>query len=185
MSKSYLSKHYTEVVVPAMKEAFGYKNVHQVPQIEKVVINSGFDASVDKTQVEELVREIGKIAGQKPVVTMARTSISNFKLREGMPIGVKVTLRGRSMDEFLYRLIAIALPGIRDFRGIKDKLDGNGNYTLGISDHTIFAEAQSEGQKKNIGMDICIHTSATTDKEGRELLKLTGMPFRVRQAATA
>ncbi|MBN2068753.1 MAG: 50S ribosomal protein L5 [Opitutales bacterium] len=172
-----LKTFYQEQVLPELKKSQGYKNVHQVPCIEKIVINSGFDASIDRGGVEETTREISRIAGQQAVVTKARKSISNFKLREGMPVGVKVTLRGANMYDFLYRLLAVALPGIRDFRGINDKLDGQGNYTLGISDHTIFAEASQE-HKRTIGMDICIVTSANTDAEGLELLKLMGLPFR-------
>jgi large subunit ribosomal protein L5 len=172
-----LKQHYKEKVVPELKNSQGYKNVHDIPRIEKVVINSGFDAAIDKSGIEETVRELSKIAGQKPIITKARKSIANFKLREGMPIGVKVTLRGNSMYEFLYRMLAIALPGIRDFRGVPQKLDGKGNYTLGITDHTIFAEAAHEN-KRTIGMDITIVTSAKTDEEGHELIKLMGMPFR-------
>ena len=122
--------------------------------------------------------EITKISGQGPVTTRARLSISNFKLREGQPIGCKVTLRGRAMQDFLVRLINVALPCIRDFRGVPTKFDGNGNYTLGISDHTIFPEVSAEGTNATIGMDISINTSALTDDEGRELLRLFGVPFR-------
>jgi large subunit ribosomal protein L5 len=186
MEKAYLQQYYTEKVVPELKKSRGYSNIHEVPQIEKIVINSGFSATAEKGQIEEIVRDITTIAGQKVVVTKARKSVSNFKLREGMPVGVVVTLRGRQMYEFLYRLLAVALPGIRDFRGVKDRLDGNGNYTLGISDHSIFPEIHGDGSKYTIGMDICITTTAQTDEEGRELLSLLGMPFRKRQtAATA
>ena len=138
MEKAHLQQFYLEKVVPELKAARGYKNIHEVPRVEKIVINSGFSANTEKGQIEDIVRDISNIAGQKAVVTKARKSISNFKLREGMPVGVMVTLRGRQMYEFLYRLIAIALPGIRDFRGVKDRLDGNGNYSLGITDHSIF-----------------------------------------------
>lgn len=180
METAYLRQHYNETVVPKLKESRGYSNIHEVPQIQKVVINTGFSSTAEKGTIEDIVRDIGSISGQKPVVTKARKSISNFKLREGMPIGVMVTLRGRQMYEFLYRLIAVALPGIRDFRGVKDKLDGNGNYTLGISDHTIFPEVHGDASRHNLGMDICITTSATTDDEARELLSLMGVPFRKR-----
>jgi large subunit ribosomal protein L5 len=180
MSKAYLHTYYQEQVVPALKASRGYKNIHEVPRLEKIVINSGFNASIEKAGIEEAVKEIGLIAGQKPVVTIARKSVSNFKLREGMPIGTKVTLRGRTMYEFLYRLLAVALPGIRDFRGVPDKLDGQGNYSLGIADHTIFPEIHHDSNKRTLGMDVCIVTSANTDDEGRELLRLMGMPFRKR-----
>jgi large subunit ribosomal protein L5 len=183
METAYLRQHYNETVVPKLKESRGYSNIHEVPQIQKVVINTGFNSTAEKGTIEDIVRDIGSISGQKPVVTKARKSISNFKLREGMPIGVMVTLRGRQMYEFLYRLIAVALPGIRDFRGVKDKLDGNGNYTLGISDHTIFPEVHGDSSRHNLGMDICITTSATTDDEARELLSLMGVPFRKRTAS--
>lgn len=172
-----LKTQYQEQVLPKLKEALGLKNVHQVPYIEKIVINSGFDASIDRGGVEETAREISRIAGQKAVVTKARKSISNFKLREGMPVGVKVTLRGANMYEFMYRLLAVALPGIRDFRGVNDKFDGQGNYTLGVVDHTIFAEA-SQDHKRTIGMDISFVTTATSDEDGRQLMTLMGMPFR-------
>lgn len=178
MSQSILQKHYTETVVPALMEKFGYKNPHQVPAIKKIVINSGFAATADKNHVQYVNDEIAKISGQRPVTTIAKLSISNFKLREGQPIGCKVTLRGAAMYEFLMRLINIALPCIRDFRGVPTRLDGQGNYTLGVSDHTIFPEVSAEGTNANLGMDVCINTSALNDEEGRELLKLFGMPFR-------
>lgn len=185
MEKAYLQQFYTDTVVPELKKTRGYTNIHEVPRIEKIVINSGFSATAEKGQIEEIVRDLGTITGQKVVVTKARKSISNFKLREGMPVGVMVTLRGRQMYEFLYRMIAVALPGIRDFRGVKDRLDGNGNYTLGIADHSIFPEIHGDSSKYTIGMDICITTSAGTDDEGRELLSLMGIPFRKRtQGAT-
>ena len=185
MEKAYLHQYYTDSVVPQLMKAQGYKNIHQVPAIEKVVINSGFNAMVEKSQIADIVREISSIAGQQAVVTKARKSISNFKLREGVPNGVMVTLRGRQMYEFLYRMLAVALPGIRDFRGVKDRLDGNGNYTLGISDHTIFPETHGDSGKITIGMDICLSTTAKTDVEGRALLKLLGVPFRKRTPAAA
>jgi large subunit ribosomal protein L5 len=185
MSQSILQKHYTEKVVPALMEKFGYKNPHQVPAIKKIVLNSGFAATADKNHVQYVNDEIGKIAGQRPVTTKAKLSISNFKLREGQPIGAKVTLRGAAMYDFLVRLIQVALPCIRDFRGVPTRLDGQGNYTLGVSDHTIFPEVSAEGTNANIGMDICINTSALTDEEGRELLKLFGMPFRKTSAEVA
>lgn len=178
MSKALLQKHYTDKVVPALKEKFGYKNIHQVPAITKVVINSGFAATADKNHVAYVNEEIAKISGQRPVTTKAKLSISNFKLREGQPIGCKVTLRGEVMYDFMLRLISVALPCIRDFRGVPAKFDGNGNYTLGVTDHTIFPEVSAEGTTATIGMDISFATSAATDEEGTELLRLFGMPFR-------
>lgn len=178
MSQPILQKHYSEKVVPELMKKFGYKNPHQVPAIKKIVINSGFAATADKNHVQYVADEIGKISGQRPVTTKAKLSISNFKLREGQPIGAKVTLRGAAMYDFLVRLINIALPCIRDFRGVPTRFDGQGNYTLGVSDHTIFPEVSAEGNTAQIGMDISINTSALTDEEGRELLKLFGMPFR-------
>ena len=178
MEQALLQKHYQEKVVAALKEKFGYKNVHDVPAVTKIVINSGFDASSDKNHVAYVNEEIAKISGQKPITTKAKLSISNFKLREGQPIGCKVTLRGRAMYDFMLRLINVALPCIRDFRGVPVKLDGQGNFTLGISDHTIFPEVSAEGTSATIGMDISFATSASTDEEGRELLRLFGMPFR-------
>ena len=178
MEQALLQKHYQEKVVAALKEKFGYANVHDVPAVTKIVINSGFDASSDKNHVAYVNEEIAKISGQKPITTKAKLSISNFKLREGQPIGCKVTLRGRAMYDFMLRLINVALPCIRDFRGVPVKLDGQGNYTLGISDHTIFPEVSAEGTSATIGMDISFATSASTDEEGRELLRLFGMPFR-------
>lgn len=180
-----LKQHYQEKVIPELKKFGNYQNPHQVPRITKVVVNSGFDATLDKNQIAETQREIALVAGQQTVLTKARISVSNFKLREGMPVGVMVTLRGARMYEFLYRLIGIALPGIRDFRGVHEKLDGNGNYALGITDHTIFPEVGNEGSKRQIGMDICIVTTAATNEEGRELLRLMGMPFRKRQTSAS
>lgn len=177
-----LKKQYLETVVPALKKSQGYKNTHQVPSLTKIVINSAFKADADKNHQAEVVKDITKISGQKPVVTRAKKSISNFKVREGMPLGVMVTLRGAKMYEFLYRLTAVALPMIRDFRGVGNKLDGQGNYSLGITDHTIFPETQGDGSNKaNIGMDITIVTTATGDDEARELIRLLGMPFRKAQ----
>ncbi|MFP4281678.1 MAG: 50S ribosomal protein L5 [Opitutales bacterium] len=185
MSNPVLKKFYQESIVPEMKKLHGYKNIHEVPKLEKIVINSAFAATLEKKEIAETQKEISLVAGQHAVTTKARKSVSNFKLRDGMPIGTMVTLRGAAMYEFLYRLISVALPGIRDFRGVKEKFDGNGNYTLGITDHTIFAEVHSDGSKRNIGMDICIVTTAATDAEGYDLLRLFGMPFRKKQASAA
>jgi len=173
-----LKKLYTEEAIPALMKSLGYANVHQVPKVEKVVLNSSFGVELDKNGIEELRKDISSLAGQSPVVVKAKVSVSNFKLRQGMPVGIKVTLRGNKMWEFLLRLIAIALPNIRDFRGVPAKLDGRGNYTLGITDHSIFPEIKVERQRVNTGLDISIVTSAETDQEGAALLKLLGMPFR-------
>jgi len=181
--KPTLLTNYRERIIPELMKSRGYSNVHEVPRIQKIVINSALNATLEKAQIEETVKEISLIAGQKPIITRARHSVSNFKVRQGMPLGVKVTLRGTRMYEFLYRLIAVSLPGIRDFRGISHKLDGNGNYNLGITDHTIFPEISMESNKRHIGMDITLVTSASTDDEGRELLTLFGMPFRKREVA--
>tara|TARA_Y100000766_G_scaffold121844_1_gene104632 strand:- start:102 stop:677 length:576 start_codon:yes stop_codon:yes gene_type:complete len=179
-----LKKIYTEEAIPALMKSQGYGNVHQVPKIEKVVLNSSFGVELDKNGIVELRKDIASLAGQAPVVVKAKVSVSNFKLREGMPVGIKVTLRGNEMWEFLLRLIAIALPNIRDFRGVPAKLDGRGNYTLGITDHSIFPEINVERQRVNTGLDISIVTSAQTDEEGVALLKLLGMPFRKHSSET-
>ena len=185
MHKPVLKQLYQEKILPELMKARGYKNRHQVPALTKIVINSAFKADTDKNQQAEIIKEIAKLSGQKPVVTRARKSISNFKVRQGMPLGVMVTLRGASMYEFLYRLTAIALPMIRDFRGVSNKLDGRGNYSLGITDHTIFPETQVDGsQRQNLGLDIAIVTTAQSDDEGRELLRLLGVPFRRNAAQT-
>lgn len=185
MSKALFQKLYTETVVPELTKKYGYANVHQVPAVKKIVINSGFSATADKNHIAYVNEEIAKIAGQRPVTTKAKLSISNFKLREEQPIGCKVTLRGDAMYDFLMRLINIALPCIRDFRGVPTRFDGQGNYTLGVSDHTIFPEVSAEGNTAQMGMDVCINTSANSDEEGRELLKLFGMPFRKTSAELA
>ena len=178
MSIPELKSTYLNDAVPALRKAMGYKNIHQVPKIEKVVINSSFGAEMDKNSIQELRKDIASLAGQAPVIVKAKMSVSNFKLRQVMPVGIKVTLRGNQMWEFLLRLIAISLPNIRDFRGVPSKLDGQGNYTLGITDHSIFPEINVERQRVNIGMDISIVTSAGSDEEATELLKLLGVPFR-------
>jgi large subunit ribosomal protein L5 len=185
-SVPYLKKYYLEKVVPELIKSRGYKNIHQVPNLKKIVLNSAFKAEADKAHMAEVVKEIIKLSGQKPIITKASQSVASFKVRAGMPLGCVVTLRGARMWEFYLRLTAVALPMIRDFRGVSNRLDGRGNYSLGISDHTIFPETQADGQQRaNIGMDICIATSAQTDDEGRDLLRLLGMPFRRSSAATA
>ena len=178
MHQPPLKTIYREQIVPELRKTRGYSNIHQVPALDKVVINSGVSANLDKAALEETQKEITRIAGQQAVMTRARVSISNFKLRKGMPIGVKVTLRGNAMYDFVYRLLNIALPNIRDFRGVPVRLDGQGNYTLGIADSTIFPEVNVDGGRRTLGMDITFVTTATSDDEGRELLKLLGMPFR-------
>ena len=175
-----LKTYYQEQAVPVLREKLGLKNVHQIPRITKVVINCSVGKEADrKVAVEDAAADVAKITGQKPVITKAKLAISNFKLRAGEPVGVKVTLRGRNMYEFLERLIKLAIPVIRDFRGVATRaFDGRGNYTLGIKDHTIFPEIEIDKVKRNLGFDICIVTSARNDDEARELLRVLGMPFR-------
>ncbi len=178
-----LKKLYAEQVVPELVKRRGYKNKHQVPKLVKINLNTGIDAEADKNQIADVARDMGLIAGQKPVLARTRRAIANFKLKPNQVTGCHVTLRGMAMWEFLYRLLAVALPTIRDFRGVGSKLDGQGNYTLGITDHSIFPEITVETIKKHIGLDITIVTTAENDDEGRELLKLLGMPFRRIEAA--
>jgi large subunit ribosomal protein L5 len=173
-----LRKIYIEQVVPELMKLRGYKNKHEVPRLVKVNVNTGIDAEADKNVIADTQRDITVLAGQKPVLAKSRKAIANFKLKQGQVVGCHVTLRGASMWEFLYRLIAVALPTIRDFRGMSSKLDGQGNYTIGITDHTIFPEITVDNVKKHIGVDITIVTSANTDDEARDLLRLLGMPFR-------
>ena len=179
-----LKKLYTEQVAPELVKSRGYKNKHQVPKITKVVVNTGIDAEADKNQIADVQRDLAQITGQKPVLTKSKKAISNFKLRQGQIVGCCVTLRSNNMWEFLYRLLAVALPSIRDFRGVSPKLDGQGNYNLGITDHSIFPEINLESIKKHMGLDITIVTSAGSDDEGRELLRLLGMPFRRSESST-
>jgi len=178
-----LKKLYTEQAVPALLKSRGYTNPHQVPRLVKIVLNTGIDAEADKNQIADIQRDLSLIAGQKPVLARARKAISNFKLKEGQVVGCHVTLRSSSMWEFYYRLVAVALPSIRDFRGVSPRFDGQGNYNLGITDITIFPEITLENVKKSAGLDITIVTSAGTDDEGRELLRLLGMPFRRAETA--
>ena len=171
---------YNEVIIPELVKTFNYPSIMAVPKIDKIVINMGVgDAVANPKVLDDAVDELKTISGQAPVVTKARKSISNFKLREGMPIGCKVTLRGEKMYSFLDRLISIALPRVRDFRGISgDSFDGRGNYTLGIKEQIMFPEIVFDKVKKVRGMDIVIVTTAQSDAEGKELLKLFGMPFK-------
>jgi len=178
-----LKKLYHEVIIPEMMKRFGYKNVMQVPRLVKIVVNMGVgQATQDPKLLEMAMKELAKITGQQPVIRRARKSISNFKLRAGMAIGCKVTLRRERMYEFLDRLINAAIPRIRDFRGLSDKsFDGRGNYTLGIKEHIIFPEINVDEVERIFGMDITIVTTAKTDEEAYELLRLFGMPFRKRE----
>ena len=184
-SAPVLKKQYTEKVYPELVKLKGYTNKHQVPRIVKVNLNSGIDAEADKNQIADVQRDLSLIAGQKPILSRTRKAISNFKLKENQVVGCHVTLRGTAMWDFLYRLIAVALPTIRDFRGVSPKLDGQGNYNLGVTDFTIFPEITVENVKKSLGLDIAIVTTATSDDEGRELLRLMGMPFRRSETKTA
>jgi large subunit ribosomal protein L5 len=180
-------KLYDDTVVKAMTERFGYKNRMEVPRIEKIVLNMGVgEATQDKKKVTSAAEEMELIAGQKPVITKAKKSIAQFKLREGMPIGVKVTLRRERMYEFLDRLVTIAMPRIRDFRGLNPKsFDGRGNYAFGIKEQLIFPEINYDRIDKVRGMDIIVTTTARTDEEARELLRLFGFPFPVEQEKQA
>jgi len=174
-----MQAHYNEVVRPAMQEKFSYQNVMQMPQLDKIVINMGVgEATQDTKKVKNAFEDLAKIAGQKPVITKARKSNASFKLREGMPIGVKVTLRRARMYEFMDRLVTMALPRVRDFRGLNPKsFDGRGNYSMGLQEQTVFPEIDPDKVKSTHGMDITFVTSAGEDEEARELLKLMGMPF--------
>lgn len=174
-----LQEQYREEIVPTLMKEFGYKNIMQVPRIRKVVINIGLGEALDNPRaLEYATNDLRTITGQQPVVTRARKSIANFKLREGRAIGVKVTLRGTRMWAFLDRLINVALPRTRDFRGVPDKLDGRGNYTLGIREQLLFPEVDYDSIDKIRGMEISINTTAETDEEARRLLELLGMPFQ-------
>ena len=179
MASPRLKEKYNSEIVGALKEKFQYTSVMQVPKITKVVVNKGIGAAVaDKKLVDIGVEELTTITGQRAVATIAKNSISNFKLREGMPIGARVTLRGEKMYEFIDRLLNIALPRVRDFRGVNDKgFDGRGNYTLGVKEQIIFPEISIDKVSKISGMDITFVTTARTDEESYELLKAFGMPF--------
>ena len=177
---SQLKQYYYQEVVPKLIETFRYKNVMQVPKLEKVILNMGLGEAIHNIKLlDSASEEIKIIAGQQPVVTRAKKSIAAFKLREGMPIGCMVTLRRNRMYDFYYKLVNIALPRVRDFRGLSGKaLDGHGNYTLGIKEHIIFPEIDYDKIDKIKGLNISIVTTAKTDEEGKELLRLLGMPFR-------
>ncbi|MBU6213667.1 MAG: 50S ribosomal protein L5 [Actinomycetales bacterium] len=175
-----LKARYREEIVPAMQSEFGYANVMQVPRLTKVVVNMGVgEAARDSKLIEGAIRDITAITGQKPMVTKARKSIAQFKLREGMPIGCHVTLRGDRMWEFLDRLLSVSLPRIRDFRGLSSKhFDGRGNYTFGLNEQSMFHEIPIDSIDRVRGMDISVVTTAGTDDEGRALLRLLGFPFK-------
>jgi len=176
--KPRLYSKYLEEIRPALTEKRGYKNVHQVPVIEKIVINMGVSASLEKGALEDAVKELTQISGRKPVINISRKSIANFKLRKGQSIGCRVTLRREVMYEFFDRLVSAALPRIRDFRGVSPRqFDGRGTYSLGLPDQTIFPEIELDKIKRQQGMDITIVTSAPTNEEAYDLLKMMGMPF--------
>lgn len=179
MSTTTLKKHYDENIVPALTKEFNYTTPMQVPRLEKIVINEGLgDATQDKKIIETAINELTAITGQKAVQTLSKKDISNFKVRKKMPIGARVTLRRERMYEFLERLIRVALPRIRDFKGIEGKLDGRGNYTLGITEQIIFPEINIDTINKLMGMNITFVTTAKTDEEGYALLKHFGLPFK-------
>jgi large subunit ribosomal protein L5 len=176
--KARLYEKYTKEVVPALKEKRKYTNVHQVPRMEKIVLNMGVSASLEKAAVEDAAKDLAMITGRKPVICKSRHSVANFKLRQDQAIGCRVTLRRDAMYEFFDRMIAAALPRIRDFRGLSTRsFDGRGNYSLGVAEQTIFPEIELDKIKRQQGMDITIVTSAETDAEALDLLKLMGMPF--------
>ena len=185
--KPRLKKQYEDSIVKAMTEKFGYKNPMEVPKLDKIVLNMGVgEATQDKKRVETAAAEMELIAGQKPVVTKAKKSIATFKLREGMPIGVKVTLRRERMYEFLDRLVTIALPRVRDFRGLNPKsFDGRGNYAMGLKEQIVFPEINYDQIDKVRGMDVIITTTAKTDEEARELLRLFNFPFPAEEEKAA
>jgi len=177
-----LKEHYKKNVVPALQEKYGYKNINEVPKIEKIVLNMGLGDVKDNSKSFNLaVEELAAIAGQKPVVTKAKKSVANFKLREGMNIGAKVTLRGNRMYEFMDRFLSIALPRVRDFRGVPTTaFDGRGNYAVGVKEQLVFPEIVYEKVEKIRGLDVCFVTTAQTDAEAKALLEFMGMPFAKR-----
>ena len=176
--KARLYEKYTKEVVPALKEKHKYTNVHQIPKLEKIVVNMGVSASLEKSAIDDATKDLQQITGRKAAISKSTHSIANFKLREGQPIGCRVTLRADAMSEFFARLVAAALPRIRDFRGLSPrKFDGRGNYTFGIADQTIFPEIELDKIKRTQGMDVTIVTSAPTDAEALDLLKLMGFPL--------
>jgi len=176
--KARLYQKYVNEVIPALKEKWKYQNVHQIPRLEKIVVNMGVSASLEKNALEDAAKDLALITGRKPVISKSRKSIANFKLREGLPIGCRVTLRRDAMYEFLDRLIAATLPRIRDFRGVSNRsFDGRGNYSMGLAEQTVFPEIEMDKIKRTQGMDITFVTSAPTNAEAQDLLKFIGMPF--------
>ncbi len=176
--KPRLYEKYMNQVRPALQAKRQYRNVHQIPRLEKIVVNMGVSASLEKGAIDDAAKDLALITGRKPVISKSRHSIANFKLREGQPIGCRVTLRREVMYEFFDRLVAVTLPRIRDFRGISPRsFDGRGNFSLGIADQTVFPEIELDKIKRQQGMDITIVTSARRDEEALDLLKLMGMPF--------
>ena len=176
--KARLYKKYTDEVVPALKQKHNYANIHQIPKLTKIVVNMGISASLEKGALEDAAKDLTMITGRKPAVSKAKKAVANFKLREGQPIGCRVTLRHAAMYEFFDRLVAAALPRIRDFRGLSPrKFDGRGNYTFGVTDQTIFPEIELDKIKRTQGMDITIVTTAANDEQARDLIKLMGFPF--------
>jgi large subunit ribosomal protein L5 len=176
--KSRLYKKYTDEVVPALKAKHNFQNVHQIPKFVKIVVNMGVPASLEKGAIDDAAKDLASITGRKPVISKAKKAVANFKLREGQPIGCRVTLRGDAMFEFFDRLVATSLPRIRDFRGLSPrKFDGRGNYTFGVADQSIFPEIELEKIKRTQGMDVTIVTTAPNDTQALDLLKLMGFPF--------
>ncbi len=176
--KPRLYEKYMNEVRPALKEKRGYKNVHQIPRLEKIVVNMGVSASLEKNALDDAAKDLAMITGRKPAISKSRKSIANFKLRENVPIGCRVTLRRDAMYEFFDRLVATTLPRIRDFRGISPRrFDGRGNYTFGIPEQTVFPEIELDKIKRQQGMDITIVTSSQSDEEALDMLKMMGMPF--------
>ncbi|MCI7575643.1 MAG: 50S ribosomal protein L5 [Paludibacteraceae bacterium] len=179
MNTANLKQDYQERIVPALMKEFGYTTIMQCPKLEKIVLNQGLgEAVADKKIIDVAIQEMTAITGQKAVATLSKKDISNFKVRKKMPIGVRVTLRGQQMYEFLERLVRVALPRIRDFKGIENKLDGRGNYTLGIQEQIIFPEINIDNITKLLGMNITFVTTAQTDEEGFALLREFGLPFK-------
>jgi large subunit ribosomal protein L5 len=175
---SVLMERYRSEILPELQTKLGGRNVNAVPKLTKIVVSSGIGADKDREVFDEALRTISDITGQRPVTTKARNSIANFKLREGMNVGVCVTLRGKRMYDFLYRLVNVGLPRVRDFRGVsRTAFDGSGNYSLGLPDQTIFTEVNLDKMKHNIGMNVTVVTTAANNEEGLELLTMLGMPF--------
>jgi large subunit ribosomal protein L5 len=176
--KARLYKKYTDEVVPALKAKHNFKNIHQIPKFVKIVVNMGINASLEKGAIEDAAKDLVQLTGRKPVISRARKDVANFKLRKNQPIGCHVTLRKDIMYEFFDRLVATALPRIRDFRGLSPrKFDGRGNYTFGVTDQTIFPEIELDKIKRQQGMDITIVTTAANDEQARDLLRMMGFPF--------